>query len=588
MSLPDEVMKLKDGKIIYDQLASMVAVQYSEAEANPAGSYVIYNGSVYLLPNGHTANVSWANTEKEGPTNIYENVQGLKTEINSIEDEISHTVYNPIALSANKGWNAYGVDVGSSFNPYSEIDNTGTYCAKVNVTAGEKYKINANSGAYAFRSYVVTNTSNIVTRITTTAFDGEITIATGEAYLYVTMQNYSSQTNGLWKVKKESIGTTVDEIVEELDGLAEKNFAEPTSTTESIETGKGYNLYGVSVGDTFTSGTGTYSDCACQVISVEPNADYYIYGQGNKYSYKLYAILDDNNVVLGIENEDTDYRENPKRLSPPKGSAKIIINYFGYDSTTDHTTKLKKETIDYAFEKIDEPLKGKTILLLGDSIFANDRFNGVADYLKYKTGATIINGAVGGSRLCGTTRGTSVFTAYDGENIVTALTTGTWTDQEESKTGSGVPSYVADDVLPALEALDLDDVDIVICDWMTNDYRAGTSKATYQTAFENVVSMLLTKNPRMRILFSTLQWFDTNDGGTDVTELYTMGTGFDAADCTIEIAEKNHIAVIDMYRGSPVSALTKTVYMDSDYLHPNTTGNRVYADLLYGKLKTLF
>lgn len=87
MSLPDEAMKLKDGKIIYDQLASMVAVQYSEAESNPAGSYVIYNGSVYLLPNGHTANTSWANTEKEGPTNIGGKLSSLKTQINSMPTE---------------------------------------------------------------------------------------------------------------------------------------------------------------------------------------------------------------------------------------------------------------------------------------------------------------------------------------------------------------------------------------------------------------------------------------------------------------------------------------------------------------------
>ena len=98
MSLPDEVMKLKDGKIIYDKLASMVAVQYSEAEANPAGSYVIYNGSVYLLPNGHTANVSWANTEKEGPTNIYGTVQGLETEIDSKADTANPNFTGSISM----------------------------------------------------------------------------------------------------------------------------------------------------------------------------------------------------------------------------------------------------------------------------------------------------------------------------------------------------------------------------------------------------------------------------------------------------------------------------------------------------------
>lgn len=70
MSIPDEVMKLKDGKIIVDQLKSMVATQFVESVANEAGTYVVHNGQVYYLPDGHTANTTWANTTKEGPTNL--------------------------------------------------------------------------------------------------------------------------------------------------------------------------------------------------------------------------------------------------------------------------------------------------------------------------------------------------------------------------------------------------------------------------------------------------------------------------------------------------------------------------------------
>lgn len=116
MSLPDETMKLKDGKIIYDQLASMVAVQYSEAESNPAGSYVIYNGSVYLLPNGHIANTSWANTEKEGPTNIGAEHRALKTEINSKTDELKSTLRDVID-------NCFPIDMVAIPNKYIDQNN---------------------------------------------------------------------------------------------------------------------------------------------------------------------------------------------------------------------------------------------------------------------------------------------------------------------------------------------------------------------------------------------------------------------------------------------------------------------------------
>jgi len=88
MSLPDKAMKLKDGKIIADQLSSMVAVQFATDVANEAESYVVYNGSVYYLPNGHTAGTSWVNTEKEGPTNIGGELTQLKSAINSNKDRI--------------------------------------------------------------------------------------------------------------------------------------------------------------------------------------------------------------------------------------------------------------------------------------------------------------------------------------------------------------------------------------------------------------------------------------------------------------------------------------------------------------------
>ena len=84
MSVPDEVMKLKDGKIIVDKLKSMVAVQFVQATANDAGTYVVYQGQVYYLPDGHTANTTWENTTKVGPTNIGDELSGVKTAIHGI------------------------------------------------------------------------------------------------------------------------------------------------------------------------------------------------------------------------------------------------------------------------------------------------------------------------------------------------------------------------------------------------------------------------------------------------------------------------------------------------------------------------
>ena len=90
MSVPDEVMKLKDGKIIVNKLKSMVAVQFVQETANDAGTYVVYQGQVYYLPDGHTANTTWANTTKVGPTNIGDELTGVKNAIQgmSIEEKL--------------------------------------------------------------------------------------------------------------------------------------------------------------------------------------------------------------------------------------------------------------------------------------------------------------------------------------------------------------------------------------------------------------------------------------------------------------------------------------------------------------------
>ena len=96
MSVPDEVMKLKDGKIIVDKLKSMVAVQFVQATANDASTYVVYQGQVYYLPDGHTANTTWENTTKVGPTNIGDELSGVK---NNIQGKLPIVELTPIDSS---------------------------------------------------------------------------------------------------------------------------------------------------------------------------------------------------------------------------------------------------------------------------------------------------------------------------------------------------------------------------------------------------------------------------------------------------------------------------------------------------------
>lgn len=66
-------------------IQAAVAPTFAQATANPAGTYVWYDGSCYYLPNGHTANASWADTTKTAAV-IGNDVADLKSAINVITD----------------------------------------------------------------------------------------------------------------------------------------------------------------------------------------------------------------------------------------------------------------------------------------------------------------------------------------------------------------------------------------------------------------------------------------------------------------------------------------------------------------------
>lgn len=62
---------------------TVIAPAFNQATANDAGSFVTYEGVVYLLPDGHTAGTTWANTTKTA-TNIGEQLAQVKTDITKL------------------------------------------------------------------------------------------------------------------------------------------------------------------------------------------------------------------------------------------------------------------------------------------------------------------------------------------------------------------------------------------------------------------------------------------------------------------------------------------------------------------------
>ena len=231
---------------------------------------------------------------------------------------------------------------------------------------------------------------------------------------------------------------------------------------------------------------------------------------------------------------------------------------------------------------------GKKILVFGDSIWGNDRTDGVADFLAEYSGANIYNCAFGGTWIYGnrsTASGGPAWTAFDGVNIIHAKITDTWTDQDTYV--DQVTSY-ASTVLTLLKSVDMSKIDIVILSYGTNDFNNNISASDIAAAYASAITEILTNYPKIRILICSPAWrmFNTTDG--DVYENSNNETLRDVVDAIVTMAESNHVEALDMLAHLPWRALTKGYYLDNDEVHPNTEGNKVYAHVVNGKLLTMY
>lgn len=168
--MSDKAIKLTQAKTLYDNLRSMVAVNFDEDEANAAGSYVCYQGAVYLLPDGHTAGTTWANTTKVGPTNIGGEVSTLKSAIQQkiTEPETEGTSGQVLTTDGNGGRSWSSVSGGSADtevkdstatgNDLDVADANGNVLARFNDGNIRTKKFNSDNGVYS-SEIAYTNTS---------------------------------------------------------------------------------------------------------------------------------------------------------------------------------------------------------------------------------------------------------------------------------------------------------------------------------------------------------------------------------------------------------------------------------------------
>lgn len=99
--------------------AANFAPAFAAGTANAAGTYVMYEGDLYLLPEGHTANTTWANTTKT-QANVGGQLSDLKSAFEGIKDG---TVSVTVPASASSGWHDYDFFIPAKSNAVITFSN---------------------------------------------------------------------------------------------------------------------------------------------------------------------------------------------------------------------------------------------------------------------------------------------------------------------------------------------------------------------------------------------------------------------------------------------------------------------------------
>ena len=228
------------------------------------------------------------------------------------------------------------------------------------------------------------------------------------------------------------------------------------------------------------------------------------------------------------------------------------------------------------------------VLLMGDSIFGND--GEIALFLDQMCNSCV-NGAFGGTRVS-VRPSSNAFYAFDGVNIITALCTQTWTEQDASaeRLASSYPWITAR--LAGLKAVDMSKIDLLVMDWGTNDYTAGATIEGITTAYNAVIDLLQATYPELRILITTpiwRYWGTEEDNENGDNKVYNVSTLKEIALAIEDFMKDKRISVLNAYQNLPLSYKTALTYFDAnDKTHLNTFGNKVYAYLLHGKIRSIY
>lgn len=155
-------------------------------------------------------------------------------------------------------------------------------------------------------------------------------------------------------------------------------------------------------------------------------------------------------------------------------------------------------------------------------------------------------------------------------------------------------------ILKQIQTATLSNADYAIIFVGTNDWKVGKATigssntqindTTFKGSMNKCISDIATKNPRTKVVFCTpifrsrIEYGDNKNSDT-----YTVNDRYliEYADAMVEIAQENHIPIIDLYRTSSINKYNSSIYL-KDGLYPNDEGNKLLASKIISGMESNF
>lgn len=295
---------------------NLLAPNFDATAAYPAGQHVIYDGGYYVLPAGHEANVTWANTSKTQIT-----VGGESSDLKSALDMIQA----PLVWVDDHYVKSNGDIANNSNYAYTEY---------IKVTPGTKVLIRTKIAGSAVICINRTKLYSDVDTYVSTASSGNlydyvITLSNEANYIRFSCGKsdkanayiFQEKENKLVFDKEPTKGSTNPV---ESDGLFTDVYAFEKNDGISIITGYqeeyGYDTTGTSV----NVNSPTSNNAISCVFAECSEGDKFTYTGKGTTTYKQYAFL--NSVGTILEVGTSEYVENWV-ITAPVNSAYVVFNF---------------------------------------------------------------------------------------------------------------------------------------------------------------------------------------------------------------------------------------------------------------------